>query len=80
LKGGGIALSPGEITGERKKTTGADGWARAISEGEGEKRVPLRCARVGRGPHAGLGQKGCPGLLSPFFCSAIFSFLFSVYF
>jgi hypothetical protein len=42
-------------------------WVPPVSEGEGEKRVPVRLVRVGRGPHAGLGQKGCPSLLSLFF-------------
>jgi hypothetical protein len=37
----------GKISGQRKKKTSADGWARAVSEGVEEKRVPVRDPLVG---------------------------------
>jgi hypothetical protein len=53
---------------------------RTCQREEGEKEYRFgQFSLMGRRPIAGLGRKGRPGLLSPFFCSVIFSFLFSYF-
>jgi hypothetical protein len=45
-----------------------------VSEGEGEKRVPVRVQSVGPQAESGAGPKGSPGVLLYFYLFASFSF------
>jgi hypothetical protein len=45
-----------------------------VSEGEGERRVPVRVQSVGPQAESGAGPKGSPGVLLYFYLFASFSF------
>jgi hypothetical protein len=65
----------GDIFGQRKKKTSTDGWARAISEGVGEKRVLVRDPPVGPWATSPTGPNRSPG---PFL--VFFFFFFSIFY
>jgi hypothetical protein len=69
------------IFGRRLKTSQADGWVRAVSEGVGEKRVPVRDPPVGPRVTSPTGPNRSPGpfLFFSSFLFFFFCFLFLLY-
>jgi hypothetical protein len=68
----------GKISGQRKKKTSADGWAHAVSEGVGEKRVPVWDPLVGPRATSPTGPNRSPGPFLVFFF--FYFFYFSVFY
>jgi hypothetical protein len=68
------------IFGWRLKTSRADGWVHAVSEGVGEKRVSVRDPPVGPRATSPTGPNRSPGPFLFFFFFSLFLFQFSISF